>query len=123
MARQRLAVERDPQNLLTHAGPRLFVRLGSSYRENGFHVEGIDANDFRDRWGLIHARQAHPSLYDPENLRLSHTGIEYLTPIFSNAIGQDDMEDVRRTMFSSGSLAQPYHSVNVDLNKRICFLD
>jgi 6-phosphofructokinase 1 len=62
-------------------------------------------------------------LYDPENLRLSRTGIEYLTPIFSNAIGQDDMEDVRRTMFSSGHLAQPYHSVNVDLNKRICFLD
>ena len=26
----------------------------------GFHVEGYDANRFRDRWGLIHARQMHP---------------------------------------------------------------
>ena len=33
--------------------------------QKGFHVEGYDANRFRDRWGLIHARQMHPSLYDP----------------------------------------------------------
>ncbi len=32
----------------------------------GFHVEGYDANRFRDRWGLIHARQMHPALYDPQ---------------------------------------------------------
>ncbi len=38
-------------------------------RERGFHVAGVDANDFRDRWGLIHARQLHPSFYDAENLR------------------------------------------------------
>jgi len=92
-------------------------------RERGFHVDGIDANDFRDRWGLIHARQAHPSFYDPETLRVSRIGVDYLTPIFANAIGQDDMEDVRRTMFSSANLTQPYHSVNIDLNKRICYLD
>src|SRR5438874_2008492 len=31
------------------------------YNESkGFHVEGYDANRFRDRWGLIHARQMHP---------------------------------------------------------------
>src|SRR5678815_2249190 len=30
----------------------------------GFHVEGYDANRFRDRWGLIHPRYMHPSLYD-----------------------------------------------------------
>ena len=29
--------------------------------DKGFHVEGYDANRFRDRWGLIHARQMHPS--------------------------------------------------------------
>jgi 6-phosphofructokinase 1 len=91
--------------------------------EQGFQVDGIDANDFRDRWGLIHARQAHPSFYDPETLRVSRTGVAYLAPIFTNAIGQDDMEDVRRTMFSSGNLTQPYHSVNIDINKRICYLD
>src|SRR5580765_1686078 len=32
--------------------------------DKGFHVEGYDANRFRDRWGLIHARQMHPMLYD-----------------------------------------------------------
>src|SRR5580704_10301154 len=31
----------------------------------GFHVEGYDANRFRDRWGHIHARRMHPALYDP----------------------------------------------------------
>src|SRR5437763_2421426 len=35
-------------------------------RARGFHVAGVDANDFRDRWGAIHARQVHTSLYDPE---------------------------------------------------------
>jgi 6-phosphofructokinase 1 len=92
-------------------------------REQGFHVDGIDANDFRDRWGHIHARQVHPSFYDPERLHLSPTGVAYLLPIFANAVGQDDMEAVRRTLFNSGNLTQPYHSVNVDVNKRISFLD
>src|SRR5581483_8120464 len=31
--------------------------------EKGFHVDGYDANRFRDRWGLIHARKMHPSMY------------------------------------------------------------
>ena len=35
------------------------------HAQKGFHVEGYDANRFRDRWGLIHARQMHPALYDP----------------------------------------------------------
>ena len=92
-------------------------------RERGFHVSGVDANDFRDRWGLIHARQVHPSFYDPEGLRLSQIGVDYLLPIFSNAIGHEDMESVRQTLFQPGNLTQPYHSVNVDVNKRICYLD
>ena len=92
-------------------------------RERGFHLAGVDANDFRDRWGVIHARQLHPSFYDPENLRLSPTGVSYLLPIFGNAIGPDDMEAVRQTLFKPGNLTQPYHSVNVDVNKRIAYLD
>jgi 6-phosphofructokinase 1 len=92
-------------------------------RERGFHVDGINANDFRDRWGLIHARQVHPSFYDPERLHLSRTGVDYLLPIFASAIGPDDMESVRQSMFQPGNLTQPYHSVNVDINKRICYLD
>ncbi|MGE3807852.1 MAG: 6-phosphofructokinase, partial [Gemmataceae bacterium] len=57
-------------------------------RERGFHVAGCNANDFRDRWGHIHARQMHPSFYDPESLKVSPTGVSYLSPIFANAIGQ-----------------------------------
>jgi hypothetical protein len=92
-------------------------------REKGFRVDGINANDFRDRWGMIHARQMHPSFYDAEGLRLSQTGVEYLLPIFTNAIGADDVESMRRELFASGNLTQPYHSVNVDVNKRIRYLD
>ena len=40
----------------------------------GFYVEGYDANRFRDRWGLIHARKMHPALYDPKLMKPSQTG-------------------------------------------------
>jgi len=92
-------------------------------RERGFRVDGIDGNDFRDRWGLIHSRQMHPAFYNPEDMRPSRTGIDYLLPIFTNAIGPDDMEAVRQTLFNSGNLTRPYHSVNTDINKRICYLE
>src|SRR5262249_1521469 len=91
--------------------------------ERGFHLDGIDANDFRDRWGLIHARAMHPSFYDPERMMPSRTGIEYLLPIFSTAIGQDDLEAQRQALFDSGNLTRPYHSVNTDVNKRIRYLE
>ena len=90
--------------------------------QSGFHVDGCDANDFRDRWGLIHARQMHPSFYDAENLRLSQTGVDYLTPIFENAVGQDDLEHMHHGLFNRNALSRPYHSVNVDVNKRIRYL-
>lgn len=92
-------------------------------QDRGFHLSGVNANDFRDRWGLIHARQMHPSFYDADRLHLSRTGIDYLMPIFTNAIGQDDLEAVRRSLFHCGNLIEPYHSVNVDLNKRILYLE
>jgi len=72
--------------------------------ERGFYVEGFDANRFRDRWGLIHARRLHPALYDPHLMKPSRLGIEYLQPIFTDAIGEDDMEFVRQTLFASGNL-------------------
>jgi 6-phosphofructokinase len=85
----------------------------------GFHVEGYDANRFRDRWGLIHARSMHPALYDPKLMKPSRMGIDYLMPIFTDAIGEDDAEHMRQTLFASGNLAQPYHSINTDVHKRI----
>ncbi len=46
-------------------------------------------------------------------------GINYLLPIFSNAIGNEDMEHTRQTLFAPGNLVQPYHSINTDIDKRI----
>lgn len=88
----------------------------------GFQVEGYDANRLQDRWGLIHARAMHPELYDPQLMRPSKLGIDYLLPIFTDAIGEDDMEYTRQTLFASGNLTQPYHSINTDVNKRIRYL-
>jgi 6-phosphofructokinase 1 len=92
-------------------------------RSRGFHLGEVYSNDFRDRWGLIHARMMHSSFYDPEYLRPSQTGIDYLHPIFENAIGSDDLENIRTELFDMSHLVLPYHSVNTDLNKRIRYLD
>jgi len=90
--------------------------------KQGFFVEGYDANRLRDRWGLIHARAMHPELYDAQLMRPSKLGIDYLLPIFTDAIGEEDMEYTRQTLFASGNLTQPYHSINTDVNKRIRYL-
>jgi 6-phosphofructokinase 1 len=92
-------------------------------KTKGFHVEGYDANRFRDRWGLIHARSMHPALYDPKLMKPSRMGIDYLLPIFTDAIGEDDAEHMRQTLFASGNLAQPYHSINTDVHKRIRYYE
>jgi ATP-dependent phosphofructokinase / diphosphate-dependent phosphofructokinase len=89
----------------------------------GFHVEGYDANRFRDRWGRIHARQMHLGLYDAKLMKPSRMGIDYLMPIFTGAIGNDDMEHQRQTQFAPGNLTEPYHSINTDINKRIRYLE
>ena len=91
-------------------------------REKGFYVDSFDGNALRDRWGVIHARHLHPSFYDEELMRPSHTAVEYMLPIFKNAVGHADIEAIRQTVFDSGSLFRPYHSVNTDINKRIRYL-
>jgi 6-phosphofructokinase 1 len=93
------------------------------HSEKGFHVEGYDANRFRDRWGLIHPRYMYPALYDPRLMKPSRTGIDYLLPIFTDAIGSDDAEHMRQTLFDPGNLAQPYHSINTDVHKRIHYIE
>jgi len=65
----------------------------------------------------------HPELYDPKLMKPSRMGIDYLRPIFTNAIGEDDMEHTRQTLFAVGNLLEPYHSINTDINKRIQFLE
>jgi 6-phosphofructokinase 1 len=89
----------------------------------GFHVDGYDANRFRDRWGLIHARATHLDLYDGKLMKPSKMGIDYLLPIFTDAIGNDDAEYMRQKLFTAGNLSQPYHSINTDVNKRIRYVE
>jgi 6-phosphofructokinase 1 len=108
---------------MLHAGQNDAVAILQYNETRGFHVDSIDGHAFRDRWGYIHPRFVHPSFYDAERMRPSQLGIEYLLPIFTDAIGSDDMEHTRQTLFDPGNLFRPYHSVNTDINKRICYLD
>lgn len=92
-------------------------------KDRGFHLDSHSGQNFRDRWGHIHARYMHPSFYDPSLMQPSKVGIEYLLPIFTNAIGHDDVENLRQTLFDPGNLYRAYHSVNTDINKRIRYLE
>jgi hypothetical protein len=92
-------------------------------KDRGFYLDSYNGHRLRDRWGHIHARHMHPSFYDPKSMGPSKIGIEYLLPIFGDAIGYDDMEDTRLTLFDPGNLFRSYHSVNTDINRRIQFLD
>jgi ATP-dependent phosphofructokinase / diphosphate-dependent phosphofructokinase len=89
----------------------------------GFYLDSIPANDFRDRYGLIHARKMHPSFYDPDIMKPSELGNEYLKPIFTDCIGPEDLESMRHSLFDAGNLTRPYRSVNTDIHKRIRFLE
>jgi len=89
----------------------------------GFHVSSVPANNFRDRFGHIHARHMHTSFYDAERLKPSQLGNDYLKPIFTNCISSEDLEATRTTLFNPGNLSRPHHSINVDMHKRIRYLD
>lgn len=90
--------------------------------QKGFHVDSIASNKLRDRWGGIHPRLLHPSLYDPRRFQPSDLGVEYLRTIFTNAMGWDDLEHLRRDVFSPGNLSTRYQSVNIDIQKRMRYL-
>jgi 6-phosphofructokinase 1 len=90
--------------------------------DRGFYVDSLPANKLRDQWGIIHARRLHPSLYDSHRFQPSKLGIQFLLPIFTNAIGADDLEEVRIQQFNPGNLTRRYQSVNVDIQKRLRLL-
>jgi 6-phosphofructokinase 1 len=107
---------------LLHSGRANAVATLNHTTAGGFTLGEASANDFRDRWGHIHARQLHPDCYDPAGLRPSQTGIDYLLPIFRSALGTDDLEALRTDLFDEAHLTMPYHSVNTDIGKRIRYL-
>jgi 6-phosphofructokinase 1 len=92
-------------------------------RARGFYLDSFPGNGLRDRWGHIHARQLHPTFYDPQRLKLSRIGAEYLLEIFRKAIGPDDVEHIRQTLFAPRKLLEPYHSLNTDIQKRLRYLE
>ncbi len=87
--------------------------------EHGFVVSSVSANKLRDQTGEIHPRALHPSMYDSERYDVSEFGIDYLEPIFRNAIGRDDVEAILQSVFKRADLIEPYQSVNVDIGKRL----
>jgi 6-phosphofructokinase 1 len=91
--------------------------------DGGFCVDSCSGNSLRDKWGVIHARQVHRSFYDAKRLQIAEDGINYLLPIFTSALGVDDTEHLRQTLFDSGNLLRPYHSINRDMQRRIEYLD
>ena len=98
------------------------VSLLQCNRAQGFYLDRRPGSAFIDRWGHIHPRKMHRSFYDRELMKPSATGIEYLLPIFTSALGADDVEHIRQTVFDSSNLMRPYHSVNTDIDKRIRYL-
>lgn len=90
---------------------------------DGFTLDGLPSNKLRDRWGVIPPRLIHRSFYDAQRFQPSNLGAEYLRPIFTNAIGTDDMEEIRCTLFAPNNLSRRYQSVNIDMQKRIRNLD
>ncbi len=88
----------------------------------GFTLGSIDANSLRDPWSRIHPRLVHPALYDQDRFQPSKLGVEYLMPIFNDAVGWDDAEFHHTHLFSPGNLTTRYQSVNVSVQKRIRYL-
>lgn len=88
-------------------------------KTQGFTLDSLPANKLRDQWKRIHPRRVHPSLYDAQRFQPSRLGKDYLMTILSNAIGNDDVEELRLEMFSPGKLSTRYQSVNIDIQRRI----
>ncbi len=89
----------------------------------GFTTGELSANKLRDQWGIIHAREVHHSLYSQQRFQPSELGRQYFAPIFQNAIGHEDMEVIKSNLFSPGNLVTRYQSFNVEIQKRIRYLD
>ena len=80
------------------------------------------AASLRDPSGAIHPRHVDPSFYDPEMLHISAHGAAYLHPIFDSALGADDFEYLRGSLFDRGNPTTPYSSVWSGIKHKTRFL-
>ena len=87
--------------------------------DDGFTLGHHSAEEFRDEWGVIHARRVDPSFYDSSLLQVSAHGSRYLQNIFTDSIGADDADFLRNSLFDSGNLDAPYESINVAIKRRV----
>ena len=91
--------------------------------DKGFHVEGYDANRFRDRWGLIHARQMHPSLLrSAADEAVAHRHRVPAADLHRRHRRATTWSTCARRCSPPATSPQPYHSINTDINKRIRYL-
>ena len=104
---------------LIREGHNNSVATLQSSEARGVYLDALHANQLRDQWGIIHPRMVHHSFYDEERFQPSQRGIDFLLPIFTHAIGMEDLEAVRHNAFNPANLIQRYQSVNVDIHKRI----
>lgn len=88
----------------------------------GFGVDFLPADGLRNAEGEIPPRLVHRSFYDAERFQPSELGREYLSPIFADAIGADDVEFLRDELFHGGKLVTEYRSLNTAVGKRVEFL-
>jgi 6-phosphofructokinase 1 len=104
------------------AGASNIIALLQWSRRRDFYVDSFPADSLRDRWGHIHPRRVHPALFDAPRLQPSPLGVEYLRQIFTAAIGHDDTEHLRETLFAPGKLLVPRRSLNAAVGRRIEYL-
>jgi len=90
--------------------------------EGGFEVEPRETSILRDADGIVQARRVHPSFYCSDALNISRVGIDYLLPIFNEAIGADDVEHVRQSLFDASNLTEEYRSISVAIARRVEFV-
>ena len=108
---------------MLHDGQSNAVSILNHSEERGFTYESLPANRLRDRWGIIRARTVHPSFYSVEKFGPSHLGRDYLRTIFTGALGREDAEFLLIDTFRPDHLRARYVSVNVDVQKRVRYLE
>ena len=88
-------------------------------REFGIRLGSLSANKLRDPFGRIHPRRVHPCFFDDKRFQPSPIAKEYLRSVLTNALGSEDVEQMRATMFNPGKLSTRYQSVSIDIQRRI----
>jgi len=92
-------------------------------REKGIYLDSFPANKLRDRNNVIHPRRVHHAFFDEKLFQPSKLGRQYLKTIFDSAIGAEDLEHIHTDLFNSSHLDTRYQSVNIDMRKRIQYLE